>query len=185
MAAAEAHGLRNPLAAIRSSAELALRLQTPERTTPLLDDIVLQSDRLEHWVRQYLTAAEPDSADRRGDLAAVLANVRASLANLLERQGIAWEEDLPPSLPPVAIGGALLEQLLSGIAANAVQSLPERGAIRIAALPSRSMVSVTLTDTGNRMTKEQLRRAFEPLMTSKQSGLGLGLALARRIVTRH
>ena len=185
MAAAVAHGLRNPLAAIRSSAELALRLRAPERTMPLLDDIVLQSDRLEHWVRQYLTAAEPESGGQSAQLGPVLAAVRGSLTTQLERQGIVWEETLPPELPAIDIGDALLEQILSGIAANAVQAMPSGGTIRIAALASHGSVSVTVADSGVGMTDEQLRRAFEPLATSKPSGLGLGLALARRIVTRH
>jgi signal transduction histidine kinase len=54
MAGAVAHGLRNPLAAIRSSAELALRLSPPERVHALLDDIVLQSDRLVVRCRQKI-----------------------------------------------------------------------------------------------------------------------------------
>ena len=108
MAAAVAHGLRNPLAAIRSSAELALRLRSAERILPLLDDIVLQADRLEHWVRQYLTAVEPGSARslRRGRavVEAVRANARATE---LERQGIVWDDQrLAANCRAVAIGPA-------------------------------------------------------------------------------
>jgi signal transduction histidine kinase len=185
MAAAVAHGLRNPLAAIRSSAELGLRLRAPERVMPLLDDIVLQSDRLEHWVRQYLTAAEPGSADQCDDLAAVLAAVRAGVATDLERQGIAWGQEIPAGLPPLALSGALLEQILSGVVANAVQAMPEGGTLRVSARASGGTASLTIADTGSGMTPEQLGRAFEPFVTSKQSGLGLGLALARRILLRH
>ena len=186
MAAAVAHGLRNPLAAIRSSAELGLRLQTAERILPLLDDIVLQADRLEHWVRQYLTAVEPHKQDRCDDLGQVLASVRSSLATELERQGITWQEHLDEPLPPVSMGSALLEQLLSGIAANAVQAMPEGGSITVSAKPSKgSYLVVHVSDTGCGMTADQIERAFQPFVTSKQSGLGLGLALARRIVTRH
>lgn len=185
MAAAVAHGLRNPLAAIRSSAELALRLRSPERTVPLLDDIVLQSDRLEHWVRQYLTAAEPQSPDRCGDLPGALAAVRASLASELERQGIRWEEALAPDLPPLAIGSALLEQILTGVVTNSVQAMPDGGKVHISAKVGAGAVALKVVDNGCGMTAEQLRRAFEPFTTTKQTGLGLGLALTRRILTRH
>jgi signal transduction histidine kinase len=185
MASAVAHGLRNPLAAIRSSAELGLWLGSPERTIPLLEDIVLQADRLEHWVRQYLTAAEPSGADRCEDVEAVVAMVRANLVGDLERQGVEWEESFESKLPPVAIGGALLEQILSGVATNAVQAMPEGGTIRIGGRTAGGEVELTLTDTGQGMSAEQLRRVFEPFRTTKQAGLGLGLALARRILVRH
>ncbi|MFL5334921.1 MAG: two-component system sensor histidine kinase NtrB [Geminicoccaceae bacterium] len=186
MAAAVAHGLRNPLAAIRSSAELGLRLRTTERILPLLDDIVLQADRLEHWVRQYLTASEPHKQDRCDDLERVLSSVRASLTTELERQGVTWNERVDEHLPAVAIGSALLEQLLNGIVANAVQAMPDGGSVTIAAQqPKGATLVVQISDTGCGMTAEQIERAFQPFVTSKQSGLGLGLALARRILARH
>jgi two-component system sensor histidine kinase HydH len=185
MAAAVAHGLRNPLAVIRSSAELALRLRSAERTVPLLEDIVLQADRLEHWVRQYLTAAEPGSADRCDEVKAVVEAVRANLADQLERQRIDWDDQRLPKLPPVAIGGALLEQILTSIATNAMQAMPEGGAIRITGSAGGGTMTLIVADNGRGMDENQLRRAFEPFVTSKQSGLGLGLALTRRILARH
>ena len=186
MAAAVAHGLRNPLAAIRSSAELGIRFRTVERILPLLDDIVLQADRLEHWVRQYLTAIEPHKNDRCSDVRAVLGAVHGALSAEMERQGIVWQEGLAPALPATGIGPALLEQLLNGVVANAVQAMPEGGTINVTAKPaSPTTVLVEVVDTGCGMTEEQLQRAFQPFVTSKQSGLGLGLALARRILARH
>jgi len=143
----------------------------------LLDDIVLQADRLEHWVRQYLTAIEPHKNDRCSDVRAVLGAVHGALSAEMERQGIVWQEGLAP---------ALLEQLLNGVVANAVQAMPEGGTINVTAKPaSPTTVLVEVVDTGCGMTEEQLQRAFQPFVTSKQSGLGLGLALARRILARH
>jgi two-component system sensor histidine kinase HydH len=185
MASAVAHGLRNPLAAIRSSAELALRLRAPERVFPLLDDIVLQSDRLEHWVRQYLMAAETNSGDRCADLGGVIEAVRGNLATEVERQGVVWETRLGEGMPALAIGSALVEQLLNGIAANAVEAMPEGGRLEISAARIGGMVEVRVVDTGCGMTPEQLLKVFKPFATTKQAGLGLGLALARRILARH
>lgn len=188
MAAAVAHSLRNPLASIRSSAELAARLRSPERVQALLDDIMAQSDRLAHWVRQYLSAAPPDDAGEAeaASLDAVLASVLASHGTDLERHKIAWRQDLPKGLPPVAIGQGPLEQVLNGLVTNAAQAMPEGGSITVTARPAgRGMVELRLADTGCGMTPEQLERAFVPFVTSKPSGLGLGLALARRVIERH
>lgn len=186
MASAVAHGLRNPLASIRSSAELAMRLRSPERVHALLDDIVVQSDRLEYWVRQYLSAVEPDSADRAADLAKVLGTVRGSFATDLSRYGITWRETPALDLPPVRMGSALLEQVLSGLVTNAIQAMPEGGEISVTMRRAGDgLIELQLTDTGHGMSAEQLSRAFVPFATSKQTGLGLGLPLARRILERH
>jgi signal transduction histidine kinase len=187
MAAAVAHGLRNPLASIRSSAELALRLRSPERVHALLDDVVVQSDRLEHWVRQYLSAVESQNGGQTAALAPVLAVVRASFATEFERNAVAWHETAAaPDLPPVRIGPALLEQVVNGLVANAVQAMPEGGTVTVATRRAAPFtVELRIADTGVGMTPEQLRQAFVPFATTKQTGLGLGLPLARRILERH
>lgn len=186
MAAAVAHGLRNPLASIRSSAELALRLRSVERVQTLLGDIIAQSDRLEHWVRQYLGAVEPDAAERASDLEPVLTAVRTNFATEVERLNVAWRESSEPGLPKVRIAPALLEQVLNGLVANAVQAMPEGGEIELSArrVDPRT-VEIAVADKGVGMTAEQLRRAFVPFATTKSTGLGLGLPLARRILERH
>lgn len=186
MAAAVAHGLRNPLASIRSSAELAMRLRQPERVHALLDDIVVQSDRLEHWVRQYLRAADPEGSDVEADLAAVLATVRASFATELERYGITWREALAPGLPHLRIGAALLEQVLNSLVTNAVQAMPEGGEVAVTSRrDTDGTIEVLIADSGLGMSQEQLGRAFVPFATTKPTGLGLGLPLARRVLERH
>lgn len=186
MAAAVAHGLRNPLASIRSSAELAMRLRQPERVHALLDDIVIQSDRLEHWVRQYLTAADPEGSDLEADLASVLETVRGSFTTELERYAIAWRETPATGLPRVRIGAALLEQVINGLVTNAIQAMPEGGEVAVTSRRAGDgMIEVEIEDSGTGMSPEQLDRAFVPFATSKATGLGLGLPLARRVLERH
>lgn len=186
MASAVAHGLRNPLASIRSSAELASRLRSPERVQELLDDIMAQSDRLEHWVRQYLSMVEPHASGQRCDLASVLTGVRANFESELERHAILWQVSLPPDLPAIAVGPVLLEQVLNGIVTNAIQAMPEGGELAVTGRKVEDgAVELWIADSGQGMTPEQLERAFQPFATTKPTGLGLGLALARRILERH
>jgi signal transduction histidine kinase len=186
MAAAVAHSLRNPLASIRSSAELAMRLRSPERVQALLDDIVRQSDRLAHWVRQYLSAVEPEGGSSGAELPSVLARVRATCASELERYRIAWREAASPGLPAARIEPGLLEQILNGIVSNAIQAMPDGGTIAVTAqVTENGLLELRVADSGCGMTPEELAQAFVPFATTKPTGLGLGLALARRILERH
>jgi signal transduction histidine kinase len=145
-----------------------------------------QSDRLAHWVGQYLTLAPDEAEGEPADLPSVLATVRANHATELERHGIAWEEDVAPGLAPLGIAAGPLEQVLNGLVTNAIQAMAGGGRITATTRPAgRCRVELRIADTGRGMSEEQLARAFTPFMTTKPSGLGLGLSLARRIVERH
>jgi signal transduction histidine kinase len=89
-------------------------------------------------------------------------------------------------LPIVHLGAPLLEQVLNGLVANAIQSMAGGGAIEVtASMLARDGVELRIADRGHGMTAEQLAAAFLPFHTTKPTGLGLGLPLARRILERH
>lgn len=186
MASAVAHGIRNPLASIRTSAELSL-CEQGSACGGCSQDIINEVDRLEHWIRDLLTYSQPQG----GDLGAVsLPEVaRRSLENFTreaERRGITVEVDLPPSLPPVQASEALLGQVLNGLMANAVEAMPRGGQLRVGGEvePRARRVKVSVTDTGVGIPPEKLEKVFAPFYTTKPQGMGVGLSLARRILRR-
>lgn len=186
MGSAVAHGIRNPLAAIRSSAELALD-GPPELARETAQDIIAESDRLEAWVRNLLSYARPiTGAHEAVALPALVDRTIDHFDRELEKRSIAHSCTLAQDLPPARGDAFLLGQVLHSLIANAVEAIEKDGAIEIAgnAFPAQRRVELTIRDNGPGMTPDQLKRVFTPFYTTKAKGLGVGLALTKRIVER-
>lgn len=187
MASAVAHGLRNPLAAIRSCAELMAEDDLPAHSRDTVQDIVDQVERLESWIRSFLVRArsDPGKAADSAQIDVIVLRCLRSFDSQIKKRGITVETT-PSEGSPVANGGSSeVEQVLNTILSNAIEAMPQGGTIRIgwSAAPGRR-VSITVRDSGPGLTDQQLQSLFRPFQTSKASGLGVGLALGRRIAER-
>jgi signal transduction histidine kinase len=107
-------------------------------------------------------------------------------AREMEKRDISGRSTLARDLPPAKGDAFLLGQVLHSLIANAVEAIEQDGTIEIAGknVPGQQRVELTIRDSGPGMTAEQLERAFTPFYTTKPKGLGVGLALAKRIVER-
>lgn len=185
MGSAVAHGIRNPLASIRSSAELALE-SDPSRWRAAAREIVEQVDRLESWVRELLSYSQPLAANLEPIQVGAL--VQESLRGFerdLARRGIHASARVDPALPAVAADPLLLGQVFNSLIANAVEAVARDGRIDVRVrLEGDRRLRVTIEDTGPGMTQAQVAGAFQPFHTTKTSGLGVGLPLARRVIER-
>ena len=187
MASAVAHGLRNPLASIRSSAELGLETDPPEETRGLLAAIVGDADRLEGWIRQYLASARAGAAaDAPADPRAVIEASLAEYRPLLARTGVTLDASLPERLPAVKLHPVILGQLLNSLLANAGEASAAGSSVQLrAATLGRKRVLIEVQDEGPGLTPADAEQAFTPFVTTKRSGLGLGLPIARETLERH
>lgn len=186
MGSAVAHGIRNPLAAIRSSAELSLE-GSHELAIESAKDIIAEADRLEEWVRDLLSYTRPLSgAPEAVALQTLVAGTIEHFARDMEKRGITSKSDIASNLPMAKGDPLLLGQVLHSLLANAVEAVQQGGSIEIEGktVPAQQRVELTIHDSGPGMTAEQLARAFTPFYTTKPKGLGVGLALAKRIVER-
>ncbi|MBA2961857.1 MULTISPECIES: ATP-binding protein [Ramlibacter] len=187
MATALAHSLRNPLASVRSSAELALMTDDlPVRKNA--QDIITQVDFLTQWIRELLLYSRPLGRDTEAvDLCAVLGNVLDSFATAFERAGVRVKWDQPAGCRPLVEGNvSLVTQALHSVVSNAVESMPRGGEMRIDVhqVQEPPGVEITVSDTGVGMSTQQLASAFRPFNTTKAHGLGVGLPMLKRAMER-
>jgi two-component system, LuxR family, sensor kinase FixL len=104
-------------------------------------------------------------------------------------QGITLDLSLPPGLPEVRADRVQLSQVLLNLVVNAMeavcaQSVRERR-VRIQARRDDGRVEVAVVDSGTGIPAEMMPRLFDAFVTTKQAGLGIGLALSRAIVQAH
>ena len=187
MASAVAHGLRNPLAAIRSCAELVAEDDLPKGSRETVQDIMDQVDRLEAWIRSFLTRARnaPGTASDTAHVDVIIQRCIQGFEPQLKKRGITVSLKDTGGSPVAAASSAELEQMLNTILSNAVEAMKTGGKLGIGwrAAPG-GRIAIDVTDTGPGLSNEQMQRLFVPFETTKSSGLGVGLALGRRIAER-
>jgi two-component system, LuxR family, sensor kinase FixL len=189
-----AHELNQPLAAILSNAQAAQRFlaQTPPRTEQLAEILVdiVKSDHRARAVIQRLRSMlrkEPAQHQRLDLNDVVEESLRLMRSDLLNR-GVLVATDLARALPAVSGDRNQLQQVLLNLVMNACDAMagqPTRrlriGTRRVA--PGR--VEFSVADCGAGIPPDELERIFEPFVSTKAQGLGLGLAICRSIVEAH
>jgi signal transduction histidine kinase len=184
MSSAVAHSLRNPLATIRSSAELALEFDSgPAHKN--INDIIGQVDRMSKWVRELLQSLRPLSDEAEPvNLVAALHDSLMSYEQQIAKAKITVVFE-PKETPMVLSQQVQLTQILNSLLANALEAMDDGGTLIITLEPTDAQgVCVVIGDTGKGMTEEQRTMAFRPFFTTKQGGLGVGLVLVKRIMER-
>lgn len=185
MSAAVAHGIRNPLASIRSSAELIPGADASTADTAAAD-IVAESDRLEAWVRDLLAFSRPlEAGPEPLDVTGLVERCMTDFERDAERRRIHLEVSVAPSLPAVQGDALMVGQVLHSLVANALEALQADGAVSVRAVADGRFVRIEVADNGPGMSAEQLRRVGKPFFTTKTRGLGIGLSQARRIAERY
>lgn len=189
MAASVAHEIRNPLNAVSMGLQrLRVEFQPGEieEYGRLLDLVQGEVRRLNAIVEEFLSLARPlplkPEPLRVPDL---LDEVLRLVETECRRGRIQIERTVSQHLPLLRADRDRLKQVLLNLVLNAIQAMPAGGTLTLDAAPAGGVLTLTVSDTGGGIPPEVLPRLFEPYVTTKSRGLGLGLAIARRIVEAH
>ncbi len=152
------------------------------------NDIIAQVDRLGKWVRDLLVFSRPVAGENQAiDVVSLVDDCLPNFAAQLAKNRVSCSF-VRPSVPvPRVIGNrALATQALGSVISNAIEAMPGGGSLRLelnVAAPEHR-VDVIVTDTGPGMSATQMDLVFKPFYTTKRNGLGLGMALVKRIMER-
>jgi signal transduction histidine kinase len=186
MARQVAHEIKNPLTPIQLSAEHLRRVHADrgEPLGPVLDGCVSSILGQVHLLRQIAAefssfASSPTAKRTPVDAVQLVRDVvdpyRAGLAGRIE-----LDNTVVPPLALVLVDRTLVSRALANIIENALHAMPGKGRLSITARQEPGVVVIQVEDTGVGMDEEALERVFEPYFSTKTTGTGLGLPIARR-----
>ncbi len=192
LAAGVAHELRNPLTSIKMLVQ-AGREELEERGI-LAEDlsvIELEIRRMERCLQTFLDFARPPRLEcRRLDLAGPVERTLALIAGRARKQHVLVQFTPPEPRVFVQADEEQLRQLFVNLTLNALDVMPRGGTLQVEIRPPRAaeekrFVEVRVLDTGPGISGELLPRLFQPFVSGKETGLGLGLVTSRRIAESH
>jgi PAS domain S-box-containing protein len=188
VAAGVAHELRNPLTSIKGLVQVNLR-EAAARGLPADDLRIIEHEirRMERTLQTFLDFARPPQPNRRRlDLAVVVERVQALVGGRARKQGVRLAFHQPDEPAQVDGDQDQLQQLLLNLVLNALDALPHGGAVEIDLRPPRDgHVELLVRDTGPGIAPHILPKVFETFVSSKETGVGLGLPVSRRIAEDH
>ena len=188
MARQVAHEIKNPLTPVQLSAEHLLRVHA-DRGSPLtpvlqgcVESILKQVRILRQIASEFSSYASSPVAKRAPtDLAALVNEIAAPYFPGLEGR-ITLSADLPPDLPRLQLDSILMQRAVTNIIENALQAMPDEGTLAIRVARHAAQVQLVIRDTGVGLEPDVLARIFEPYFSTRITGTGLGMAIAKRNV---
>lgn len=196
LTSAIAHEVRQPLTAISLNAQAAVTLlgsQSPplEDLRETVSDIregVVRADAVISRIRSFMNKQELQK--RTVDIGTVVGDVIWLASGDITRRGVRVSVELDPSLPPVIADPTQLQQVLLNLVVNGMQAMNELpDTERILVLRTRpgrkGYAEVSVIDRGRGIAADRMARLFESFFSTRRDGMGLGLSIARSIVTSH
>jgi len=192
MASTMAHELNQPLTAVVNYLEAARlligRLPDGERVCDLMQRAVTQAERAGDVIRRLRQFVTKGETERRAESVDKLVEEALALALVGTRQlGVRVSLQLDRSLPPVLVDTVQLQQVLLNLVRNAVEAMEQvdRRELLIGTRALPGSVEISVADTGPGLSPEVADRMFEPFITTKETGMGLGLSICREIIEAH
>lgn len=195
MTAALAHEINQPLTAAMSYARAARKIAQRDGASPqlaeIVDKIVAQTERADRVIRSLREFVRKGGNRREAvDMAAVVADAVVLVRPVADQTGTEVVTEVAAALPPVAGDPIQLQQVLLNLLRNAAEAMAEsadgRRQVTVAVTSAEAGgVEVMVRDTGPGLAELVERHLFAPFVTTKETGMGLGLSIARSIIEAH
>ena len=190
MAPVLAHEIRNPLGSIKGAAQYLKDEAATDEQRELLNVIVEGTDRLNNVVSRFLEYTRPYQLNLKShNINVIIQKAIAIMAADKSAEKINILRELDENLPAVDVDEQLLMQVILNIALNAIESMPQGGTLTFCTsgrdVQDDRMVSLSLKDTGSGISSENIKNIFKPFFTTKERGVGLGLAICQKIIREH
>jgi len=192
LASGIAHEIRNPLNFMNLSIDhirSRLRSGQPDgiaEALALMSNIKAEIHRLNSMIENFLTVGKPLALNKSEvDLGVLIQDVVGLAHQKAVEQGvrITVADDVP--IPYLQADPVQIKTCLMNVVLNAIQAMPGGGRLRIVTASRPGFVDITVSDTGPGISEEDLNRIFNPYFTTKKLGIGLGLAITKKIVEEH
>ncbi|MRR30634.1 PAS domain S-box protein, partial [bacterium] len=175
------HELRNPLSVITNAIYLLKLVQADAspKVNEYLGIIEQETHTAEQIISDLLEFSRTKSVSREPVI------VKEILRQVLERfpapENVTVKYKIPANLPTVFADPRHLLQVFGNLTVNACQAMPQGGTLTLSAKKKGKQVAIAVTDTGTGITPENMNKLFEPLFTTKSKGIGLGLAVSKKL----
>lgn len=194
LASGIAHEIRNPLNYISLAIDhlksefTAACPEKTERFVPLADKIKEEVRRANYMVVNFMNFGRPLKL-RIAELSYpdLIEKVLPLLQEKLTEQRVAVRTAIPADLPPLRADGEMLRNCIFNFVTNAAQAMPHGGTVTLGATYDRetNRFLLTFSDEGCGIREEDLPKIFQPWYTTREAGIGLGLAITERIIREH
>jgi two-component system, sporulation sensor kinase E len=193
LAAGVAHEIGNPLNALNIHLQLLVRELSEVKDHKIrksLEELVgvakMEVERLDTTISQFLRAIRPSKPVLEAECPTVVMQETLNLLKTeFENRRIAVSVDIPDNIPTVHLDRSLIKQVFFNLIKNALEAMPDGGALKIVFSVDDAYVNIAFCDNGGGISEENMRLIFEPYHTTKQDGSGLGLMIVQRIIDDH
>lgn len=182
-----AHEIRNPVMVIGGFAKrLKNRYPNDPEISRYTEIMLGETARLERLVKQVHRLAEVQSADLTpGSIIPVLEKTIKTYGPLAKKQNIDFQSFIEKDMPAMNIDESQMFTALSNIFENALESMNDRGRLVFNAAARDNHIIMEITDTGSGMEEDEIDSLYDPFVTSKTTGVGLGLTMVNQIIVNH
>jgi signal transduction histidine kinase len=188
LAARVAHDIRNPLSSLKMQAQLLRSRVAGDEGQAMIEAVLHDVDQVESVVRGLLELAKPGEMNARPTrLNDVVRDVLVYMRLQLMHSRIAVSGELAEPLPPIPLDAQRFKQALLNVITNAMEAMAGGGRLAVTTRLADDAASVVLSicDDGSGVDPAMLDSVFDPFVSSKRDGVGLGLVNTRSIVESH